>query len=76
MLTWVMGLPEPAWIGFALMSMVDLDAAAEVLSALGAATLRVLDCLDSSSFLAGAGFTVTSVEADRCGMFRISLYLD
>ena len=51
-------------MGFTLISMVDFDAAAEVLSALGAARLTVLDALDSSSFLTGAAFTGRSFEAD------------
>lgn len=55
--------------------MVDFDAAWAILSALGAATLNELDvALDSSSFFTGAAFTVMSFDADRCGMFRMSLY--
>lgn len=59
------------------MSMVDFDAAADVWSALGAATSAApVDALDSSSFLAGAGLTGVSVDVERCGMFLISLYFD
>lgn len=54
------------------MSIVDLDAAAEARSALGAATLGA--ALEPSSFLAGAGFAGASVEVERCGMFLMSLY--
>ena len=74
MLTCVIGLPLPACMGFALISIVDLDAASDVLSALGAATFKALDALEPSSFLIGAAFTVMSLEADRWGMFRMSLY--
>lgn len=76
MLTCVMGLPAAAYTGLALMSTVDFDAAAEAWSALGAATLAVLvDARDASSFLIGAAFTGVSVDVERWGMFRISLYL-
>mgnify|MGYP006949445537 CR=1 FL=1 len=56
------------------MSIVDLDAAADVLSALGAAMLAALWDLDSPSAFAGAGFVATSLDVDRVGMFRMSLY--
>lgn len=53
--------------------MVDFDAAAEVLSALGAATLS--EVCDSDSFFTGAGCAGISFEAVLWGMFRMSLYL-
>jgi hypothetical protein len=57
------------------MSMVDFEAAADVWSALGAAMLRALVGLDSSSLLTGAdGLAETSLEADRWGIFLMSLY--
>lgn len=70
-----MGLPAAAYTGFALISTVDFDAAADVWSALGAATLAALGNVRGvSSFLIGAGFTRMSVDVERWGMFRISLY--
>lgn len=54
MLTCVMGFPAAGYIGFASMSMVDLEAAAEVLSALGAPTLAALGPFDSSLFAGGS----------------------
>lgn len=53
--------------------MVDFDAAAEVLSALGAATLG--EGCDSDSFFTGAGCDGISFEAVLWGIFRMSLYL-
>lgn len=73
MLTCVMGLPADGYIGLALMSIVDLDAAADVLSALGAATLAALGPL--ISFFAGGAFTA-SLDVVLSGMFRMSLYFD
>lgn len=57
----MIGFPVPGWIGFTFTSIVDLDAAAEVLSALGAATLT--DGRDSESLRAGAGCVGTSLDA-------------
>lgn len=76
MLICVIGLPAPGYIGLALMSMVDLEAAADVWSALGAATFTdVVVAPASSSFLMEADLLGASLDADRWGMFRISLYL-
>jgi hypothetical protein len=63
MLTCVMGFPVPGYTGFALMSMVDFDAAAEVLSALGVARCVPEDDVLDSSFV-GAGLTVASLDVD------------
>lgn len=57
------------------MSIVDFEAAAEVWSALGAAMLIAFVVFESSSLLTGAaGFAEMSLEADRWGIFRMSLY--
>jgi hypothetical protein len=59
----------------ALISIVDFEAAADVWSALGAAMLRAFVVFESSSLLAGAaGFAEISLEADRWGIFLMSLY--
>lgn len=59
------------------MSIFDLDAAAEALSALGVAKLLALFTdLMSSSFLTGPGFDGESLDVDRCGILRMSLYFD
>lgn len=60
----------------ALISIVDFEAAAEVWSALGTAVLRAFVVVfESSSLLTGAaGFAEMSLEADRWGIFLMSLY--
>lgn len=68
-----MGFPAAGYIGFASMSMVDFEAAAEVLSALGAATLEALRPFGDSFFDGGSA---ESRAVDLWGMFRISLYFD
>ena len=62
MLTCVMGFPVARCIGLPLMSTVDLEAAADVLSALGAAMLAALYACDCSAFFDGAAFTGRSWE--------------
>lgn len=64
-----MGFPVPLCIGMALMSTLDVDTAGR--SAPDMDGLGV-----SSSFLISAAFTGASLDVDRCGMFRMSLYLD
>lgn len=60
----------------ALISIVDFEAAAEVWSAIGTAMLGAFVVFESSSLLTDAvGFAETSLEADRCGIFLMSLYL-
>jgi hypothetical protein len=60
----------------ALISIVDFEAAAEAWSALGAAVLKAFVVFESSSFLIGAvTFAEMSLEADRWGIFLMSLYL-
>lgn len=76
MLICVIGFPASGYTGFPLISIVDLEAAADVWSALGAATLGLLDDVGSSSFFTGAGLAGESPDVDRCGIFRMSLYLD
>jgi hypothetical protein len=75
MLTWVIGLPAAGYIGFALMSIVDFEAASDVLSALGVPMLATLD-LVAPSFLTGADFADGSSDVVLCGMFLMSLYFD
>lgn len=74
MFTCVIGFPAAGYIGSASMSIVDFDAAAEVLSALGAATLAALGAFEPSLF-ADAG-SAASFAVDLWGMLRMSLYLD
>lgn len=73
-----MGFPVLGYTGFALMSIVDFDAAADAWSALGVATLEAVPLvdLDFSSFFTGGGFVVESPEVVRWGIFRMSLYLN
>ncbi len=76
MFTCVMGLPAAGYIGFASMSIVDFEAAAEVLSALGAATGALLRPLFDPAFFPSAAESAASPAVDLWGIFRMSLYFD
>lgn len=78
MLTAVMRFPAGVYTGLPSTSILELDAAAAALSALG--TARGLEAVsglvDGDLLRAGAGFTEASLDVDRWGIFRMSLYLD
>ncbi len=76
MFTCVMGLPASGYIGFAFMSTVDFEAAADAWSALGVARLTAPVVVASVSGLTGAGLAGLSLAPDLWGIFRISLYFD
>lgn len=63
-------------MGFPLTSILELDAAAAALSALGTARGWAGDSVFGCGDLLAGGFVDTSLEVDRWGIFLISLYLD
>ena len=66
MFTWVMGFPVPLCTGIALTSILDVEIPGN--------SCPEPDALGSS--FTGAAFTVASFAVERCGMLRISEYLD
>jgi hypothetical protein len=63
MLTCVMGLPVPLWVGMAFTSTLDLDTADSAAAGL----------LSFSFFPEAGALLAGSVEVVLCGMFLISL---
>jgi len=72
MLTCVMGLPTEGNTGFALRSILELDAASASESALGTGN-GAFETAEESSFFGGGLTGALSLVVVRCGMLRMSL---